>query len=98
MRRPEINPLVTRKVAASLAKHGPGEVRRCCCDPANLLPDEADDDNFTALLRCRVCYRGHRYMLAESGELGCMLSGRRQHPEKRLLLPLDMSPIVTGIV
>jgi hypothetical protein len=98
MKRPEINPLVTRTVADSLTKLGSGEVRRCCCDPANLLPDEADDDNFTALLRCRVCYRGHRYMLAESGELGCMLSGRRQHPEKSVFLPLDTTPIVTGLL
>ena len=70
MKKPEINPYVSKTVAASLgrARQGnPEKILPCCTNSDNLLPEEADDVNMTAMLRCRVCHRGHRYMLAEAG-------------------------------
>ena len=61
--KPEINPYVPKRVAKALAKSS--GVNQCCTQPANLLPEEANDMHVTAKLRCRVCGRGHHYMRAE---------------------------------
>lgn len=83
MKKPEINPHVAHRVASSLAMQPADKVRQCCTAAVNLLPEEADDCNMTALLRCRVCGRGHRYMLAETGELGAHLNALGARAIKR---------------
>jgi hypothetical protein len=66
--RPEINPELQRRLAGSLAKQS--ATKPCCKVPANLEPEEANNTMGTALLRCRVCFAGHRYMFCETGEIG----------------------------